>query len=178
MSRTVLSSRAVFSRAVFSRAVSPWCWVALIALAGCSQSDPSDRVSLRLHPVTIQGHELRVEIAADAQKRELGLGYRSSLPENGGMLFVFPQVQPQNFWMKNCLIDLDIAYIGDDGKIVDVLRMKTVPPAERTRPSVHYPSSRPVRYVLETNAGWFESKGIGPGALVEGYRGPSDLRVQ
>jgi len=146
--------------------------------AGCTPSGSSDRVGLRLHPLTIQGHELRVELATDPTRREVGLGYRASLPEDGGMLFIFPQSQPQSFWMKNCLIDLDIAYIDDDGKIVDLIRMTAVPPAERSRPKVKYPSSRPVRYVLETNAGWFESRGIGPGALVEGYRGPIDVRVQ
>jgi uncharacterized membrane protein (UPF0127 family) len=174
MSRGVPILRAGYPRSAISGAL----LAVLIASAGCTQSDPADRVSLRLHHLKIQGHALQVEIAADATKREVGLGYRPSMPEDGGMLFIFPQVQPQSFWMKHCLIDLDIAYIDEEGKIVDVLRMKTVPAAERNQPKQRYPSSRPVRYVLETNAGWFESKGIGPGALVEGYRGPNDLRVQ
>ena len=104
--------------------------------------------------------------------------YRKSLPADAGMLFIFPEPQPQSFWMSNCLIDIDIAYIDDDGKIVDVLHMKAPPPGTSASSLERYPSSRPVRFALETNAGWFEGKGIGPGAVVEGYRGPSGLRVQ
>lgn len=151
----------------------------LLGAAGCrQQSAPEPRVTLGLHRVKIQGHELEVEIAADPTRRQVGLMYRKTLPAESGMLFVFPQPQPQSFWMSNCLMDIDIAYIDDDGKIVDVIHMKKPAPGTPSSALERYPSSRPVRYALETNAGWFAAKGIGPGAVVEGYRGPADLRVQ
>jgi len=116
-------------------------------------------------------------LAANPTRRATGLMYRSELPEDQGMLFVFPQVQMQSFYMKNCEIDLDIAYIDDDGKIVDILTMKHPAPGA-SGPYEYYRSSQPVRYALETNAGWFKARNIQVGASVEGFQGPLGLQAR
>ncbi len=159
------------------------CWIVfgtiapLLLMGSSCGSDPGRTVSVGLHRVRVAGHELEVEIAADPGRRETGLMYRTTLAENGGMLFVFPQPKPQGFWMKNCFIDLDIAYLDDEGKIVDLLRMTCLPSDFSGRPP-SYRSSQSVRYALETNAGWFEAHGIEAGAKVEGLELPRNIRVQ
>jgi hypothetical protein len=129
-----------------------------------------------LHPVEISGHKVWCYMAADNASRQRGLMHRDSLPEDVGMLFVFTAPSPQGFWMKNCAIDLDIAYIDDDGIIIDILKMKAPEPNQVLLP--RYRSSKPVRYALETNAGWFAARGLEPGMKVVGYKGPSGLRAR
>ena len=151
----------------------------VLALAGfgCSAGTGNTKpVRLSLHPMKIGEHEFHVELATDPDRRAVGLMYRKSLPEDQGMLFIFPRPQMQSFYMKNCEIDLEIAYIDDDGKIVDLLEMKA-PPSGFSGPYRKYRSTEPVRYALEMNNGWFSSRGIGVGTVVEGLR-PPGVRIQ
>jgi uncharacterized membrane protein (UPF0127 family) len=87
--------------------------------------------------------------------------YRKNMPSHEGMLFVFEQSTMQCFWMRNTLIPLSAAFVGDDGRIVNIERM-----APQTDDS--HCSSKPVRYVLEMNAGWFEKSGIKAGFKLSG----------
>ena len=109
--------------------------------------------------VIINGHRFEVELAVTPAERARGLMFRESLPKNRGMLFVFESEQPLSFWMQNTSVPLSIAYIGDDGIIIDILDMK---PFDLTS----VPSSRPARYALEVNRGEFRKKGIRPGNRV------------
>jgi len=110
-------------------------------------------------PVSVQ-----LEVANTPADRERGLMYRRSLPEDGGMLFIFPEETDQSFWMKNTLISLDMLFIARDGRIVgihpDAVPLSTAPI------SVGAPS----RYVLEMNGGWAARHGVRPGDQVE-FRG-------
>ncbi len=144
------------------------------SVSGCTTERP---IRVNLHSVSVDGHPLSVLIAANPTRRATGLMYRSELPEDQGMLFIFPQPQMQSFYMKNCEIDLDIAYIDDAGKIVDILTMKHPAPGA-TGPYEYYRSSQPVRYALETNAGWFKARNIEVGGSVEGFQGPSGLQAR
>ncbi len=103
---------------------------------------------------------LRVEVADTAALRERGLMFRKTLGDDRGMLFVFPHERILNFWMKNTPIPLSIAYISSGGVINEILDMDPLDT------SVTYPSSRPARYALEVNRGWFGHKGITPGSRV------------
>lgn len=58
-----------------------------------------------------------VEIANTLETRAMGLMHRDSLPQNGGMLFVFDVLSWPKFWMKDTKISLDMIYIGEDGVI-------------------------------------------------------------
>lgn len=80
------------------------------------------------------------------------------------MLFVFQQDQGGAFWMKNTLIPLSIAFIAADGSIVDIQDMQ--PLSE----DLHRPS-RPYRYALEVNQGFFRDNGLGPDSRVEFHLG-------
>ena len=102
-------------------------------------------------------HLIRAEIASAPQERATGLMFRTSLEPNHGMLFVFPEKAGHCFWMRNTLIPLSIAFLDDDGSIVNIVDMQ--PHSEAS----HCPL-RAVRYALEMEQGWFAKRGIQPGS--------------
>ncbi len=157
------------------------CWIILCvafgSLTGC-ENQTARTVGYRpgMHKVEVGSARVPVwcQLAADSTRRQNGLMHRDSMPDDEGMLFVFPAASVQGFWMKNCKISLDIAYIDDAGVITDILKMDAPTPGQVLFP--RYKSSQPVRYVLETNVGWFARNGIEVGDRVVGYRGPAGLR--
>jgi uncharacterized membrane protein (UPF0127 family) len=104
--------------------------------------------------------ELTVELARSTAEHSRGLMFRESLPEDAGMLFVFPQDITGGFWMKDTSIPLSIAFIAGDGAILDIQEM------EPLSTEVHQPPGR-YRYALEVNQGWFQRHGFTPGDRVE-----------
>jgi uncharacterized membrane protein (UPF0127 family) len=117
--------------------------------------------SLPTIPLAIAGKKLVAEVAATPEQRSIGLMYRFSLRPDHGMIFVFDRAEPQGFWMKNTYIPLSIAFIGADGRILNIADM-----APRDE-STHW-SSGPAQFALEMRRGWFAERGIGPGDRVEG----------
>ena len=102
---------------------------------------------------------LSVEIANRPDQHARGLMFRESLDELAGMLFVFESDRTGGFWMRNTLIALDIAYLGADGTVLEIVH--GVPLSEETlTPAQAY------RYTLEVNSGWFERQGFGVGDRV------------
>jgi uncharacterized membrane protein (UPF0127 family) len=108
---------------------------------------------------------VRAEVARTPEEREVGLMHRQSLAEGRGMLFVFPDLQIRSFWMKDTLIPLDIAYLDESFRIVDIQGM------EANTTDTH-PSARPAMFALEVPLGWFEKMGIGVGAQANFIFGP------
>ena len=86
--------------------------------------------------------------------------FRETLPEDQGMLFVFPYERVLSFWMRNTYIPLDIAFINSAGEIIDIQRMEPIDESK------HYVSNAPALYALEVNGGWFERHQIEVGATV------------
>jgi len=111
---------------------------------------------------TLGSCDFQLEIADDGTERSRGLMHRESMPMNQGMLFVFDFEQELNFWMKNTLIPLDIAYLNDDLEVVDV---QTMIPEHEILPALlpFYTSAAPAKFALEVNAGVAEDCGITPG---------------
>jgi uncharacterized membrane protein (UPF0127 family) len=116
----------------------------------------SDLVSIRVGGISAQ-----VETAKDPNKRERGLMFREHLPENQGMLFVFPNEQILSFWMRNTLIPLDIAFIDHGGIIVSVQHMQPLDDEN------YHVSPKPVQYALEMNLGWFARNRVRVGDRVD-----------
>jgi len=106
-------------------------------------------------------YRIQAELADTPKTREVGLMNRTSMPVNSGMLFIFEQKAMHCFWMNNTKIPLSIAFIADDGKIVNIEEMQ----AETT--NNHCPKAS-VRYALEMNKQWFSERVIVPGAVVQG----------
>ncbi len=111
--------------------------------------------------ILIKGHRLAVELATTPKARVCGLSHRIKLPENHGMLFIYPTLGPRTFWMKDTHIPLSIAFIDDSGRILSIQPMTPMQTDER------YRSPQPVRYSLEVNQGWFDRHGIGVGDFIE-----------
>lgn len=104
---------------------------------------------------------IRAEVVADWPSRATGLMHRESLAPNAGMLFIFDQYGRHCMWMKNTLIPLSVAFLDDQGAIVNIAHME--PHSEEP-----HCAARPVRYALEMNRGWFAARGIEPGARLGG----------
>lgn len=104
------------------------------------------------------GVSLRVDYATTEAAWERGLGGRESIPNNYGMLFIFPKDDIYGFWMKDTLIPLDIFWLDIDGRVVSISQDV----ATSTYPNVFYPAT-PARYVLETVAGFAREHSIATG---------------
>ena len=109
----------------------------------------------------IKGHRLIAETATTTATRTVGLMHRFSLKPDHGMLFVFDAPQPLAFWMKNTFVPLSIAFIGVDGRILNIEDM-----APRTETT--HPSQGLALYALEMKKGWFAERGIVAGERVDG----------
>lgn len=108
------------------------------------------------------GHfPFHVEIADTPLSRARGLMFREHLAADQGMLFLFDEVAPVSFWMKNTPLSLDMLFIAPDGRIADLHR-DAVPYS--TRP---IDSAAPVLAVLEVLAGTAKKLGIRVGDRVE-----------
>ena len=100
--------------------------------------------------------EIQVEIADNSFKRTLGLMFRSSLGENEGMLFIFPDEKQRAFWMLNTKIPLDAIFFDSNRKVVEIIQME--PCVGLSCPS--YPSKKAAKYVLEVNEGFAKRNNI------------------
>jgi uncharacterized protein len=129
----------------------------LFALPAFAQQAPVVQLSAGMHLI-------RAEVAADFATRMRGLMHRQSMPQNAGMLFVFDEATQHCMWMKNTLIPLSVAFIDDQGAIINIEDM-----APQTEDS--HCSKKPARYALEMNRGWFAGKGIRPGSRIGGIPG-------
>ena len=126
-----------------------------------------DENGFRTAQIQIGTETLDVELAENSEQQAKGLRFRQTLPENAGMLFVFPAPQRVSFWMKDASIPLSIAFIQANGKIVQIRPMQ--PYDETPVPSL----SDAIAYALMVNQGWFERHGISAGTIIEGLpKGP------
>lgn len=107
------------------------------------------------------GHAFDAEVAATPRDRQVGLMGRKDLADDAGMLFVFEERDRHCFWMKNTLVPLSIAFIADDGSIVNIADMQP-------QSLDFHCAQAPVRYALEVRQGGFERRGIAAGSKVTG----------
>ena len=133
---------------------------ALVACALCLLALEA-RAAMPEITLTIGGNRLTAEVAYTDAERMQGLMYRRMLPENRGMLFVFREVATHAMWMMNTYIPLSVAFLDEDGVIINIADM--VP---HTRDA--HAAARPARYALEANLGWFKKRHLVPGVKVEG----------
>jgi uncharacterized membrane protein (UPF0127 family) len=126
---------------------------------------PAVNTGLPTISLSIGGHRITAEVAATDEQRAVGLMNRFSLRPDHGMLFVFDRPEPQSFWMKNTYMPLSIAFIGSDGRILNIDDM-----APQTETS--HRSAGPALFALEMRHGWFAERGIRAGDRVEGLMQP------
>lgn len=111
--------------------------------------------------LSIKGQKLTAEVARTDPERMKGLMHRRILPENRGMLFVFPDVAKHSMWMMNTYVPLSVAFLDERGVIINIEDME---PLTQTA----HGAAKPAKYALEMNRGWFKKRGIKAGASVDG----------
>jgi uncharacterized membrane protein (UPF0127 family) len=132
--------------------------VAVCAASAWSQDQPQNLAATTLK---VGMHSIRAQLAITPMQRQIGLMHRREMPTQEGMLFVFDEPSQQCFWMRNTLIPLSIAFLADDGTVVNVADMK--PQSDDS-----HCSAKPVRFALEMNQGWFAKRGVKPGTRISG----------
>lgn len=117
--------------------------------------------SFSVSSLNIGVHLIRAEVAISDEERAQGLMFREKLGPNEGMVFRFPETRKVCMWMKNTLLPLSVAFLDEDGRIINI---------EDMRPQTldAHCGSKPARYALEMNQGWFKQKNVKPGAIVSG----------
>lgn len=134
------------------------CWLLVLGTAAVGQNTPQSLPTIKLGAGI---HNIAAQVAQTPEQRATGLMFRTSMPTNEGMLFVFDQPAKQCFWMKNTLLPLSAAFISDNGTVLNIEDMQP-------QSLESHCSAAPVRYVLEMNHGWFAKRGIKPGAKLTG----------
>ncbi|AGA32159.1 protein of unknown function DUF192 [Thioalkalivibrio nitratireducens DSM 14787] len=128
------------------------CTAAVVLLVAVA----STATGLPVAELRLADRTLTVEIAATPETMSRGLMFREHLPEDHGMLFVWPADQVVAMWMKNTFVPLSVAFLDRDFRILNIADMEP----RSLRP--HRSHGR-ARYALEVNQGWFERHGLGPG---------------
>jgi uncharacterized membrane protein (UPF0127 family) len=136
-----------------------------------AQTNPPNTVAQPLKTVVLRIGKatLDAEIAITPEESARGLGFRSRLNDNAGMIFILPFGRA-TFWMKDCLIPLSVAFLDKDGVILEIHDMMAPDPAKREDDSslpLTRSDSDQVAYAIEANLHWFTLNGIKPGEKVE-----------
>ncbi|MBB49093.1 MAG: hypothetical protein CMJ33_11260 [Phycisphaerae bacterium] len=140
-----------------------------------AKSNPAKTGLPTKHPISgldriripVAAETFLMEIADDPTSRARGLGGRRTIPRNEGMLFAYPKRDVLGFWMKDCLTDIDIAYVSTDGRILSMHRMKR-PPERRPDERIatyearlpRYSSRHLVQFALEFAPGTLDRLGL------------------
>jgi len=134
-------------------------FMALTLGSAWAQDQPQER--LPAVELTAGMHRIVAEVAATPQQQMIGLMHRRDMGANEGMLFVYEASGQQCFWMRNTLLPLTIAFIDDDGRIVNLADMQPMTEASHC-------SAKPVRFTLEMHQGWFAKRGLKAGSRLRG----------
>jgi hypothetical protein len=118
------------------------------------------------YKLKINDYTINLEPAITIEEKTRGLMHREYLSKDRGMIFIFDDSDKRTFWMKNTLIPLDMIFVDNENKVVDM--KKNFQPC-REEPCETYTSSQPARYVIEVNAGLTDELGIETGQVLEIY---------
>ncbi|HEY0294570.1 MAG TPA: DUF192 domain-containing protein [Bordetella sp.] len=158
---SLIKRRSFPSRPLFQPLLAAVLLAAPLLAAAQGQQAQGPQPQLPVIQLAAGIHVIHAEVADTNSERERGLMFRPALPGNDGMLFVFEVPDQQCFWMHNTPRPLSIAFMADDGTIVNLENM-----AAETDDS--HCSRKPVRYALEMAQGWFVGKGIKAGDRIDG----------
>ena len=126
----------------------------MLAISPIARADTVPLISAQITTGSGAIHHFQLEMAETPERRAKGLMYRKSLPADGGMLFVWPNIALRLFWMKDTPLSLDILFFDKAGKLV-YLHPEAVPFSQDTISSI-----RPVKYVVEIRAKTAERLGF------------------
>lgn len=140
--------------------------VALGTAGGCKSEKPRPAFEAGTVDMTIGSKSYRLAIADTPQSQAYGLMNRTSMPEDRGMIFVFPDEQERGFYMKNTLIPLDLIYLNAAGRVVKILPMQPQEKDEKGELRTFY-SEAPMRYAIELNLGQAKAAGVKVGDTLD-----------
>ncbi|MBY0376458.1 DUF192 domain-containing protein [Patescibacteria group bacterium] len=120
-----------------------------------SPATTENNINTNINYVQIGNQKIKVDLAVTPFQHQLGLGGRTSLKENTGMLFVFDHASKYSFWMKGMKFNIDIIWLGEDDKVVYIA--KNLSP--ETYPKIFTPESS-ARYVLEVPSGFSDKNNL------------------
>jgi len=127
------------------------------------QQDQNPKEKIPREEIRIGDEIFKLEIAATPKTREKGLMGRKEIKKHGGMIFIYPRQKRMSFWMKNCLIDIDIIFIDRLGRITAMYEMKKEPLIQDGETALAYElrlklySSRTsAQFALELKPGWLK----------------------
>jgi len=130
----------------------------LVAAQGALPPQPTIKLNAGIHVIT-------AEAVSSRETTVRGLMFRERLAPNHGMVFVYAEKSTLCMWMRNTLIPLSVAFIEDDGTIVNVEDMEPKTDASHC-------ARKPVRFALEMERGWFDKRGLKPGTRIGGLPKP------
>ena len=139
----------------------PYILTGILGVFGPALAAPAPRWAVAILP---SGHEFSLEVAADDVSRQRGYMGREKIGPREGMIFVFDADDLHSFWMKDCKVALDIAWLDVNGRVVWVALNRPPCPATGDCPSI-VPLS-PARYVVEFAAGTLTRESLNPGDAV------------
>ena len=132
-----------------------------LAITNKKEDRPSAVNGQTYFPISIEGHELQLQLALSSAEQKKGLMYREKLAEDHGMLFLFDYPDQRSFWMHNTSIPLDIAFFDGNG------RLKEIHPLYPYDETSVMSKCHEILIAIETNQEWFAQKGIKTGALID-----------
>ncbi len=109
---------------------------------------------------------LNIEKVETIEARRQGLSDRESLCDSCGMLFVFENSNYYTFWMKDMNFDIDIIYLDQDMRIVDIFENVSKESYKKTPPET-FSNTKLAKYVLELNSGKSDAFGLSVGNILE-----------
>ena len=140
----------------------PFLFFLLVAAGAIGQDDKEADAQKKIpkEEVVIGEETFKLEVAANEKSRANGLMNREKIDDHGGMIFIYKRAQFRSFWMKNCLVDIDLLYLDGRGRIGSMHKMKKEPPrgenesvVEYERRLKRYPSRRPAQFIIELKPG-------------------------
>jgi uncharacterized membrane protein (UPF0127 family) len=143
-------------RAILARGAGTAALAITLVSCACRADDTNPDIVL-----SVNDQPVSVEIANTEASRTRGLAHRHKLDEDSGMLFIFPYPARYEMWMKETYIPLSVAFIDDQGVIINIEKMLP-------NTLVRHTAVRPAKYALEVNRGWFDAHSVKPGLQVEG----------
>ena len=149
--------------------------------AGCGKSTPPAIVTatlvaandepthaqpkLRTLKMYLGAEIIDAELALTEQEEHTGMMFRTNIQDTDAMLFVLPVTQRASFWMKNCPESISAAYIDINGAIQEIHHL------EKNDTNSVVAANENIRFVLETQDGWFTNHRIGVGTVLRTEKG-------
>ena len=157
-------------------------WLIVIAVSVLSgwavnAAGPAPKFKKQKIELSYKTHKkvLTLDAAETVEEQAYGLMNRKKMALDDGMIFIFQEVSRREFWMKDTLIDLDIAYVGPERTVIDIQNMKAMKSVLQTNLPT-YPSKGPAQYAIEMNSGWFKKNGFPVGSQLKLLPGPTSKK--